>query len=119
MTIIEAVQRGLMLFFFVFMILGILWALIILFSKLLKGMEGSKAKENQAMAPPQGEKAPAAPSSGPWGGNLTLENVDEQTAAMIMAIVSDESKIPLSELMFKRISLVNSPGEKSEEEAKA
>jgi hypothetical protein len=31
--------------------------------------------------------------------------VDEPTAAMIMAIVSDESGIPLSELVFKSISL--------------
>jgi hypothetical protein len=32
--------------------------------------------------------------------------VDEPTAAMIMAIVSDESGIPLSELCFKSIKLI-------------
>ncbi|HEY9061544.1 MAG TPA: OadG family protein [Pseudobacteroides sp.] len=36
-------------------------------------------------------------------GELKLMGVDEKTAAMIMAIVSDESKIPLSELQFKSI----------------
>lgn len=36
-------------------------------------------------------------------GKLKLKDVDEQTAAMIMAIVSDESGIPLSELIFKSI----------------
>jgi hypothetical protein len=39
-------------------------------------------------------------------GLLKLKNVDEPTAAMIMAIVSDESGIPLSELCFKSIRLV-------------
>lgn len=39
-------------------------------------------------------------------GILKLKNVDEPTAAMIMAIVSDESGIPLSELCFKSIRLV-------------
>lgn len=38
-------------------------------------------------------------------GTFKLKNVDEPTAAMIMAIVSDESGIPLSELVFKSISL--------------
>lgn len=40
-------------------------------------------------------------------GTLKLINVDEPTAAMIMAIVSDESGIPLSQLCFKSIRLIN------------
>lgn len=40
-------------------------------------------------------------------GTLIIKNVDEPTAAMIMAIVSDESGIPLSELCFKSIRLNN------------
>lgn len=39
-------------------------------------------------------------------GTLLLKDVDEPTAAMIMAIVSDESGIPLSELCFKSIKIV-------------
>ena len=39
-------------------------------------------------------------------GTLRLENVDEPTAAMIMAIVSHESGCPLSELKFRSIKLV-------------
>ena len=39
-------------------------------------------------------------------GELTLIGVDEKIAAMIMAIVSDESQIPLSELHFKSITAV-------------
>ncbi|MGI6083869.1 MAG: OadG family protein [Acetivibrionales bacterium] len=40
-------------------------------------------------------------------GDLKLVGVDERTAAMIMAIVSDESGIPLSELQFKNIKALN------------
>ncbi|MEL7646448.1 MAG: OadG family transporter subunit [Sedimentibacter sp.] len=40
------------------------------------------------------------------GGALMLKEVDEQTAALIMAIVSDESGIPLTDLCFKSIKLV-------------
>ena len=40
-------------------------------------------------------------------GKLKLKDVDESAAAMIMAIVSDESGIPLSELCFKSIRLIH------------
>jgi Na+-transporting methylmalonyl-CoA/oxaloacetate decarboxylase gamma subunit len=49
-------------------------------------------------------EAIAAPAS---SGELKLLNVDEKTAAIIMAIVSDESGIPLSELRFKSIRAVD------------
>jgi len=39
-------------------------------------------------------------------GVLNLKDVDEQTAAIIMAIVSDKSEISLSELCFKSIRLI-------------
>lgn len=38
-------------------------------------------------------------------GSLVLEGVDEPTAAVIMAIVSDESGIPLNRLLFKSIKV--------------
>lgn len=39
-------------------------------------------------------------------GELKLFGIDEKTAAMVMAIVSDESKISLDELRFKSIKLL-------------
>ena len=39
-------------------------------------------------------------------GALTLKDVDEAAAAMIMAIVADESGIPLERLVFRSIKLV-------------
>ena len=41
-------------------------------------------------------------------GELMLTGVDEKTTALIMAIVSDELKIPLCELQFKSIKSLNS-----------
>lgn len=41
-------------------------------------------------------------------GELTLIGVDEKTAAIIMAILSDELKISLCELQFKSMKLINS-----------
>lgn len=39
-------------------------------------------------------------------GEVELIDVDDDTAAMIMAIVSHESQIPVSELVFKSIKAV-------------
>ena len=39
-------------------------------------------------------------------GELKLIDVDEKTAALIMAIVSDQTEIPLSQLQFKSIRLL-------------
>jgi uncharacterized membrane protein len=52
--------------------------------------------------------AEAAPVAEPHyaQGELKLINVDEKTAALIMAIVSHESDIPLSELDFHSIRLI-------------
>ncbi len=57
-------------------------------------------------------EAPAAKSAtvpmpaGMTQGSLELVNTDEKTAAVIMAIVSDKSGIPLNRLAFKSIKLL-------------
>ncbi len=43
-------------------------------------------------------------------GEMKLLDVDEKTAAMIMAIVSDQTEIPLSQLQFKSIRLIKQEG---------
>lgn len=52
-------------------------------------------------------EVPEALDEGWSAGELKLIGVDEKTAAMIMAIVSDESQIPLSELQFKMIKAID------------
>ena len=89
-------------------ILAIIAILIILVSKVIRAIEGAakkKAPEVPAAA------APSAPAGVPMPagmnqGELELINTDEKSAAIIMAIVSDKSGIPLNRLSFKSIKLV-------------
>ena len=71
----------------VLMELAILAVMIIILSKVLGAVLG--------------DKKPAAPAPRPAG--LVLENVDEPSAAMVMAIVSDKTGIPLNHLDFHSI----------------
>lgn len=67
-----------------------------------KGGDESAATATQAPAPAAPAKEEEKPSK-PWDGKLQLIDVDEETAACIMAIISDETDIPLDELQFRRI----------------
>lgn len=94
----------------VFFVLVMLSLLIVIFSKIL---EAAKVRsEKEAVQQPEGTPAPSVSmGTGPSvpdvsAGTLQLKKVDEKTAAMIMAIVSHESNIPLSELRFKSIRLM-------------
>ena len=92
----------------VFGVLFIMYVLISIAGKILasatKGGEKTEAKPAVAAA--------AAPAAAPAAeeefssGTLKLKGCDEKTAAMIMAIVADDTGIPLSELVFKSIKLV-------------
>lgn len=89
----------------VFCLLAVLYILIVLFSKGIKIFE---PKNKEVFEP--SKAIPDAPDTASGGvfsaGELKLHNVDERTAAMIMAIVSDESGILLSELCFKSIKAI-------------
>ena len=89
-------------------ILAVIAVLIILVSKVIRAVEGM-AKKKAPEAPVA--VAPTAPTGVPMPagmnqGELELINTDEKTAAIIMAIVSDKSGIPLNRLSFKSIKLV-------------
>lgn len=125
MSIGEAIQKGIILLVIVFIVLFILYVGIIVFSKILSALARKEtpasadtapaksapvqtpgfATVSTAIAPPQEAAAPVQ-ADATYVGSLRLKNTDEQTAAMIMAIVSDESGIALNELTFKSISLV-------------
>ena len=71
----------------------------------------SVAKTEKKPAAPAAPATPAAPAEQVpeeefSSGSLRLKGCDEKTAAMIMAIVSDNTGIPLSELIFKSITLI-------------
>ena len=126
MSIGEAIQKGLIMLVIVFIVLFILYVGIILFGKILNSLSGKKTSSSEAdpastLIPVVPVQAATQPLSSPqegevYVGTMRLHNVDEQTAAMIMAIVSDESGIPLNELEFKSISLVE---QRKGEEGKA
>jgi hypothetical protein len=88
----------------VFFVLASLFLLIKLFSLVLKSVADKKSETNvQSFEHAAAQSVQGTDENAFSSGELKLYNVDEKTAAMIMAIVSDESKIPLSELNFKSI----------------
>ena len=87
-------------------ILAIIAVLIILVSKVIRTFEASASKRK-----PETEKSTESAAKGtpmPEGmnqGDVELIDTDEKTAAVIMAIVSQKSGIPLNRLAFKSIRL--------------
>ena len=94
----------------VFGVLFLMYILISISGKIIEAVTKSGKKEEPAKAAPAAAPAvaAAAPATGEEfsSGTLKLKGCDEKTAAMIMAIVSDNTGIPLSELVFKSIKLV-------------
>ena len=92
----------------VFAVLFLMYILISLSGKIIQGITklGAKAEPAKAAPAAAAPAAPAAPEEIYSSGSLKLKNCDEKTAAMIMAIVADDSGIPLEELVFKSIKLV-------------
>ncbi|MGM9618117.1 OadG family transporter subunit [Butyricicoccus sp.] len=101
----EALLISLCGFVTVFLLLLFLIVVIKIISTVVMAIEGkgktapAPAAEAPAPAPVKEEEKP----SKPWDGKLQLIDVDEETAACIMAIISDETDIPLDELQFRRI----------------
>jgi Na+-transporting methylmalonyl-CoA/oxaloacetate decarboxylase gamma subunit len=95
----------------VFAVLIALSLIIKLITRLVKGVAKKDTMIPVAPAPVAPAKsvaqmAPAGNAAHFADGELKLFDVDEKTAALIMAIVSDESSIPLSQLHFKSIRLI-------------
>jgi len=107
MPVGESIVVGIFTMAVVFVVLFVLYAIVLLLSKVLAAKTNKKPEVTNshtlATATGDDDGAEIVQIS---SGELRLKNVDEKTAAMIMAIVSHESEIPLSELRFKSISLV-------------
>lgn len=86
----------------VFLMLAVLCLMIPVISKCVR-MTQKKASPAPVVVPTPAPAAPAPTPAGAYGGEVALIDVDEKTAACIMAIVSHETGIPLSELVFKKI----------------
>lgn len=94
----------------VILILAVIACLILLVSKAIRSIEAAAAKKKPVAAAEAAASAPAAAGApmpaGMNQGELELIGTDEKTAAIIMAIVSDKSGIPLNRLSFKSIKLM-------------
>jgi len=110
MSIIEGLGVSVFSIAVVFFVLTSIFVLIKLLSLILQKIETKlnatkkEAETSNVSTTVEIKTEEAEPFS---TGELKLLNVDEKTAAMIMAIVSDESKIPLSELCFKSIKAID------------
>ena len=113
LTIPEMFMNAGIVILVVFGVLLLMYILISLSGKILQVFaSGSKKKEEPKAAPASAAPAAPAVTAAPAfdemfsSGSLKLKNCDEKTAAMIMAIVADDTGIPLNELVFKSIKLV-------------
>ena len=106
-VVLEQLPTAITGFVVVLSMLAIIAVTILIFSKVMSAFTGKKSAEKAPAV-----AAPAAPAVAPAGtplpadtsaGSLDLVDVDEKTAAVIMAIVSNESGIPLNRLAFKSI----------------
>ena len=95
----------------VFGVLLLMYILISISGKIIQAISNIGKKEEPAKAPATAAPAAAAAAAVSEeefsSGTLKLKDCDEKTAAMIMAIVADDTGIPLSELVFKSIKLVD------------
>lgn len=97
----------------VFGVLFLMYLLISLAGRVLASVSGvvigGKKEEPKVEVKPESviEAKTEDPGEEFSSGTLKLKGCDEKTAAMIMAIVSDNTGIPLSELVFKSIKLVD------------
>ena len=91
-------------------VVAVVAILLIAYVYISKAISSKKSVVETPKAPVAPVSQPTAPVqvSGPAAssGDLELVGTDEKTAAVIMAIVSDKSGIPLNRLQFKSITLM-------------
>ena len=89
-------------FLVVFLMLVLLWVIMAVINKVVSSIASKEA----APAPAEVTRTAEAPvrDLNTYGGELSVYgDLDDKTIACIMAIVSDETKIPLSQLIFRSI----------------
>lgn len=111
MPIGEALMIAASGFIVVFIMLAVLWMLINVINLFTKTLEKKQKVESatlpkKAAVPAPAKAEPTTDEPVIYGGEIALYDVDEKTAACIMAIVSDETKIPLNQLIFKSIKAI-------------
>lgn len=126
-TFTEALLIALLGFCLVVVVLAVLALFVKLLSKITGSVFGAKEPEQKKSSPVPKKAAPATASASALpapdfsqDGFVYLENVSEKDAAVIMAIVSDRTGIPLERLRFnsvKRLDKTELTGISDEEAA--
>lgn len=102
----ETLKTSVVGFIIVLVVLAAIACLIMLISKIINGMSGV-GKKTEAKAEVKAEatktEAPAPVAAPADPGYLRLEGVSEANAAVIMALVSHQTGIPLNRLAFHSI----------------
>lgn len=113
MSMSEALSVSVTGIIVVMIILALLAVLVVVLSKAIRAVEskakGTAKKEEKVIETKTEEKKSSNGTPLPETqsvGSLDLYKTDEKTAAVIMAIVSDESGIPLNKLQFNSIKLI-------------
>lgn len=111
MEISEVLTIALVGLLTVMAILALIAVCIIVISKIIRLIESKADKKKESKLPenstPQADVKQGTPLPDSKSvGSLELVGTDEATAAVIMAIVSDKSGIPLNRLVFKSIRLM-------------
>lgn len=108
LTIGQALMIALSGFLVVFLMLVLLWGILAVVNKVVSAIEGKTAQPVPAPAVTKAAEPAVKEEKEPqtYGGEIALYGVDEKTAACIMAIISDETKIPLDQLIFRSIKAV-------------
>lgn len=105
MTMPRALILSLIGFLVVFLILGIIAAFVKIMGAILS-KTGTKAAATETVPTAPAIKGTPLPDTTSQG-TLDLINVSEKEAAVIMAIVSNKSGIPLNRLKFNSIKLIS------------
>lgn len=105
MNIPEAAITAILGYVVVFFGLALLMAVIVIVGRIMVSVskKSAAAPASAPAAPAPAAQSPAAPGS---AGSVSLYDVPDKEAAMLMAIVADQIGKPLNELRFKSIKEV-------------
>ena len=105
-SVLDALMIALSGIVIVFLMLALLWGVIAVISRVMGVLEKHTAHPASVSAAAPAAAAPAAAPVPAPVPQVKLEGVSEVEAACVMAIVCNETGIPLDQLVFKSIKAV-------------
>lgn len=103
MDVLEALMIAVSGFLVVFIMLVFLWGVIVLINRVITAIEHEEPAVKPEIPAVKETEVQETKAHEIYGGEIALYDVDEKTAACIMAIVADTTGIPLDQLIFRSI----------------